>query len=318
MTLANRAVGAPINIWNDHSDAMAARDAGWLQLFAETNQEAADLHVQAFRLAEELSVPVMVCMDGFILTHAVEGVDLLEQSVVDDFLPPYDPRQVLDPDEPVSIGAMVGPEAFLEVRYLAHLRQLDALERIPAIAAAFTEATGRRSGGLVNPYRTEDADIIVVALGSVLGTIKDAVDLRREVGERFGVLGITSFRPFPNQAVRDALAGVRQVVVIEKAFSIGHGGVLATDVAMALNDSSRSIHSVIAGLGGRSITRRSLEQLFASAAREELAPLTFLDLDHEVVARERERMILTRRSGPSAENILRDLGALASSVGEAS
>lgn len=318
MTLANRAVGAPINIWNDHSDAMAARDAGWLQLFAETNQEAADLHVQAFRLAEELSVPVMVCMDGFILTHAVEGVDLLEQSVVDDFLPPYDPRQVLDPDEPVSIGAMVGPEAFLEVRYLAHLRQLDALERIPAIAAAFTEATGRRSGGLVNPYRTEDADIIVVALGSVPGTIKDAVDLRREVGERFGVLGITSFRPFPNQAVRDALAGVRQVVVIEKAFSIGHGGVLATDVAMALNDSSRSIHSVIAGLGGRSITRRSLEQLFASAAREELAPLTFLDLDHEVVARERERMILTRRSGPSAENILRDLGALASSVGEAS
>ncbi|MDE1838257.1 MAG: pyruvate ferredoxin oxidoreductase, partial [Euryarchaeota archaeon] len=112
MTLANRAIGAPINIWNDHSDAMAVRDSGWIQLFAETNQEAADLHVQAFRLAEELSVPVMVCMDGFILTHAVEGVDLMDQASVDAFLPPYEPRQVLDPDDPVSIGAMVGPEAF--------------------------------------------------------------------------------------------------------------------------------------------------------------------------------------------------------------
>jgi pyruvate ferredoxin oxidoreductase alpha subunit len=137
MTLANRAIGAPINIWNDHSDAMAVRDSGWIQLFAETNQEASDLHIQAFRLAEELSVPVMVCMDGFILTHAVEGIDVPEQSVVDAFLPPYEPRQVLDPADPVSIGAMVGPEAFEEVRYLAHLRQLDALERIPSLAEAF-------------------------------------------------------------------------------------------------------------------------------------------------------------------------------------
>ena len=131
MTLANRAVGAPINIWNDHSDAMAARDAGWVQLFAETNQEAADLHIQAFRLAEELSVPVMVCMDGFILTHATERVDLPNQEQVDAFLPPFEPRQVLDPDDPYSIGAMVGPEAFEEVRYLAHARQLQALGRFP-------------------------------------------------------------------------------------------------------------------------------------------------------------------------------------------
>src|SRR5450756_567786 len=128
MTLANRAIGAPINIWNDHSDAMAGRDSGWIQLFAETNQEAADLHVQAFRLAEELSVPVMVCMDGFILTHAVEGVDVPEQDQVDAFLPPFIPRQVLDTDEPVSIGAMVGPEAFMEVRYLAHAKQMQALD----------------------------------------------------------------------------------------------------------------------------------------------------------------------------------------------
>ena len=308
MTLANRAIGAPINIWNDHSDAMAVRDSGWIQLFAETNQEAADLHVQAFRLAEELSVPVMVCMDGFILTHAVEGVDLLEQSQVDAFLPPYDPRQVLDPDAPVSIGAMVGPEAFTEVRYLAHLRQLDALQRIPAIAAEFEALTGRHSGGLVHSYRCEDADIIIVAMGSVLGTIKDAVDIRREAGEPIGVVGITSFRPFPAVAVRQALSHATQVVVVEKAFSIGHGGVLATDVTMALQGTGCVVREVVAGLGGRPITRQSLVKLFYKATMGELGSLLFLDLDVDVVDREIERMKTARRSGPSAENVLRDLG----------
>jgi pyruvate ferredoxin oxidoreductase alpha subunit len=315
MTLANMAIGAPINIWNDHSDAMAVRDSGWIQLFAETNQEAADLHVQAFRLAEELSVPVMVCMDGFILTHAVEGVDILDQSFVDSFLPPYEPRQVLDVNDPVSIGAMVGPEAFEEVRYLAHLRQLDALERIPAIAEEFCAATGRQSGGLVRSYRTEDADIIVVALGSVLGTIKDAVDIRRDAGERIGVVGITSFRPFPGDAIRAALTNAKQVVVIEKAFSVGFGGVLSTDVSMALQGTGIELKTVVAGLGGRAITRRSLEGLMARAQNNELETLTFLDLDHAAVRRERTRMSSTRRSGPSAENLLRDRGPATSKLG---
>jgi len=312
MTLANRAIGAPINIWNDHSDAMAVRDAGWIQLFAETNQEAADLHVLAFRLAEELSLPVMVCMDGFILTHAVERVDLPEQPQVDAYLPPYEPRQVLEPDDPVSIGAMVGPEAFEEVRYLAHLRQLDALERIPAMATEFEEVFGRPSGALVSPYRTEDAEIVVIALGSVLGTIKDAVDARREAGDRVGVLGITAFRPFPSDAVREALSRARSVVVVEKAFSIGFGGVLSTDVAMATHDTGCTLRTIVCGLGGRPITRRSLEEAFAAAAQDELDSLTFLDLDHEIVERERTRMTTTRRSGPSAENILRDIGTVAS------
>lgn len=306
MTLANRAIGAPINIWNDHSDAMAVRDSGWIQLFAETNQEAADLHVQAFKLAEELSVPVMVCMDGFILTHAVEGVDILDQGSVDSFLPPYEPRQVLDTEDPVSIGAMVGPEAFEEVRYLAHLRQLDALDRIPAIAEEFKELTGRESGGLVRSYKTEDAEIIVVALGSVLGTIKDAVDIRRELGERIGVVGITSFRPFPGEAVRDALVNARQVIVLEKAFSTGFGGVLSTDVAMAMRGVDFELRTVIAGLGGRPITRRSIEELLRAARHDELVSLTFLELDHGAVDRERARMRSIRRSGPSAENLLRD------------
>jgi pyruvate ferredoxin oxidoreductase alpha subunit len=315
MTLANRAIGAPINIWNDHSDAMSVRDAGWIQLFAETNQEAADLHVQAFRLGEELSLPVMVCMDGFILTHAVEGVDVPDQAEVDGFLPPYEPRQLLDPDDPVSIGAMVGPEAFEEVRYLAHLRQLDALERIPQLAAEFAQVFGRDSGGLLHTYRTEDADTIVVALGSVLGTLKDAADARRDAGERVGVVGITSFRPFPMEAVRTALAGASRVVVVEKAFSVGFGGVLSTDVAMATHDAQLRLLTVVAGLGGRPITCRALERMLSEASQDRLESLTFLDLDIGIVERERARMSASRRSGPSAENMLRDLGTVASRIG---
>src|SRR5271165_6423638 len=169
MTLGNRAIGAPINIWNDHSDAMAMRDAGWMQLFAETNQEAVDLHILAFRLAEELSMPIMVCVDGFILTHAVERIDLPDQATVDAFLPPYDPVQVLDPAEPASIGAMVGPEAFTEVRFLAHAKQTQALRLIPQFSAEFAEKFDRESGGLLRAYRGENADMLVVAMGSVCG-----------------------------------------------------------------------------------------------------------------------------------------------------
>jgi pyruvate ferredoxin oxidoreductase alpha subunit len=314
MTLANRAIGAPINIWNDHSDAMAVRDAGWIMLFAETNQEAADLHVQAFRLAEELSMPVMVCMDGFILTHAVEAVEVPTQEQVDVFLPPYEPRQVLDPLEPVSIGAMVGPEAFEEVRYLAHVKQLQALDRIPEIAAEFAGTFGRRAGGLVSTYRSEDAETVVVALGSVLGTIKDAVDDLRQRGQRVGVVGIGSFRPFPAAAVRTAVGGARRVVVIEKALAPGAGGIVAQDVAMATAGLPVRTHAVVAGLGGRPITKRSLTDLLEVAGTGTLEDLTFLDLDRNLVERELARMAERRRSGPTAENILHDVGIVSARV----
>jgi len=314
MTVANRAIGAPINIWNDHSDSMSQRDCGWLQLFAETNQEALDLHIQAFKLGEELSMPVMVCMDGFILTHAVERVDVPAQAEVDAFLPPYEPRQVLDPAAPVSIGAMVGPEAFMEVRYIAHAKQTMALERIPQIADEFAERFGRASGGLVRPYRCEGAETIVVALGSVLGTLKDTVDELRAAGHRIGVLGIQSFRPFPLAAVRAALQEARRVVVLEKSFSVGLGGVVSTDVRMALSGIQLHGYTVVAGLGGRAITRASLARTLREAMADTLAPLTFMDLDWAIVNRQLAREAQMRRSGPIAENLLRDLGTVASKV----
>jgi len=314
MTVANRAIGAPINIWNDHSDALSQRDSGWMQLFAETNQEALDLHIQAFKLAEELSLPVMVCMDGFILTHAYEQVDMPTQQQVDAFLPPYEPRQVLDPREPVSIGAMVGPEAFMEVRYLAHAKQMQALERIPQLAAEFMQVFGRDSGGLTHTYRAEDAETMVVAMGSVLGTIKDTVDEMRDDGHSIGVLGITSFRPFPLAQVRAALQDAKRVVVLEKSLAVGIGGILATDVRMAMSHLHVPGYTVVAGLGGRAITRKSLHRLFREAEQDVLQSLTFLDLDWDVVDKQLARERAVRRSGPAAENILRDIGTVASRI----
>jgi pyruvate ferredoxin oxidoreductase alpha subunit len=290
MTLGTRAIGAPINIWNDHSDAMALRDAGWIQLFAESNQEAVDLHVQAFRLAEELSIPVMVCVDGFILTHAFERVDVPSQSEVDAFLPPFEPMQVLDPSAPITIGALVGPEAFTEVRVLAHAKQLRALERIPLLARDFRQRFGRDSGGLVHPYRTDDADTIVVALGSVNGTIDEVVDEMRTEGISVGAVHVCTFRPFPRAATREALRGTARVIVIEKNLAAGMGGVLASDVRAAVESNACTVHTVIAGLGGRPITRASIRRAIQAARAGALEDLHFLDLDRALFERELARM----------------------------
>ncbi len=314
MTVGNRSIGAPINIWNDHTDSMALRDAGWLQLFAETNQEAADLHIQAFKLAEAISLPVMVCVDGFILTHAYERVDIPTQEQVDAFVPAYEPRQVLDPAEPVTIGAMVGPEAFTEVRYLAHHRQMEALDLIPQIARDFKAAFGRDSGGLFHTYRMEDADTVVVALGSVNGTIKDTIDDLRKEGIKIGSLSLCSFRPFPTMALRAALARAARVICIERSLSVGIGGNISHNLRMAMNNPAAQVFTVVAGLGGRAITRVSLTRCFREALSGKLEPLSFLDLNMDVVNRQLDREKANRRSGPAAESILKDVGAVAARV----
>ncbi len=306
MTLGNRAVGAPINIWNDHSDAMALKEAGWIQLFARDAQEAVDLHVLAFRVAEELSVPVMVCVDGFVLTHSVEPIDVPSQEAVDRFLPPYRPVQVLDTADPVSIGAMVGPEAFTEVRYLAHHKQLQALERIPALAAELAALLGRSSGALLHPYRIEEAETLVVAMGAVTGTIEVAIDELRAGGLAIGAVALCAFRPFPLAALAEALGQAQRVVVVERNLAPGLGGALASNVRMALRGRAIPIHTVIAGLGGRPVTRASLRRVFEAGARDELDDLHFLDLDVAAIDRELARWGEQRRSGPSAENLLRD------------
>ena len=307
MTVANRAIGAPINIWNDHTDSMSMRDAGWIQLFAETNQEALDLHIQAFKIAERLSCPVMVCMDGFILTHAYERADMPDQEIVDRFLPPFKPRQVLDPANPYSIGAMVGPDAFMEVRYLAHDKQIQALEVIPEVATEFKELFGRDSGGLLHGYKVDDAETVVVTLGSVAGTVKDTVDQLREGSTKIGVVTIGSFRPFPLQALRKELSGAKRIVVLEKSLAVGFGGVVANNIMMAMQGSGIHVHTVVAGLGGRPITVPSLTKLFETAHADKLEDLHFLDLRRDVVNAELARQHAHIGSGPIAENILKSL-----------
>ena len=255
MTLGNRAIGAPINIWNDHSDAMSMCDSGWMQLFAETNQEAADLHIQAFRLAEELSMPVMVCVDGFILTHAVERVDIPDQA---------DGRRL-----PAALRAGAGARserADLDRRHgrtgRLHRSALSAALQAATwrcvsfreFAADFKAKFGRDSGGLLRTYRADDAELIVVAMGSVNGTIKDTIDEMRDDGVPIGLVTLVSFRPFPTTALREKLVRARNVVVIEKSFAVGMGGPLANNVDLALRNvaGAPQVHSVIAGLGGRS------------------------------------------------------------------
>ena len=311
MTVGNRAIGAPINIWNDQTDSMSMRDSGWIQFYVETNQQAVDVHIQAFRVAEAISLPVMVCMDGFILTHAYERVDTPEQAQVDKFLPAFEPRQVLDPEDPKTIGAMVGPEAFTEVRYLAHHKQMEALDLIPEVAEEFKQIFGRDSGGLISSYRTEDAETVVVTLGSVIGTMQEVIDELRDDGVAIGAVTIRCFRPFPLAALRQALEKAKRVMVFEKCLAVGLGGILASNVRMALRGVATPVCSVIGGLGGRPITRQSLHRLFSQANRDALEGLHFLDLNQEVVNRELEREKQDPRSGAIAENILRDIGIVA-------
>jgi pyruvate ferredoxin oxidoreductase alpha subunit len=308
MTIANRAVGAPINIWNDHSDSMAMRDAGWLQLFAEDNQEAVDLHIQAFRLAEELSCPVMVCMDGYILTHAFEAVDLPIQEQVDAFLPPFEPVQVLDPQDPVSIGAMVGPEAFAEVRYLAHHKHLQALEAIPRIGQEFQDIFQRHSGGLLKLYHTDEAETLLLALGSVNGTIKDAVDDLRAEGWPVGAIQLCSYRPFPFQMLRHVVHNAKRIIVIEKDLAVGKGGIVSSEVKIALQGLPTLVDTVIAGLGGRAISKAAVIDTVKAACLEGLEEPHFLDLNWEAINRELTRQVEQRRSGPTPENLLREMG----------
>ena len=309
MTLGNRAIGAPINIWNDHSDAMALRESGWIQLFAETNQEAADLHIVAFRLAEELSVPTMVCVDGFILTHAVERIDLPDQAAVDAFLPSYEPMQSLDPADPISIGAMVGPDAFTEVRYLQYFQQHSALSLIDKLAAEFERRFGRQAGGLLRTYEAGDAETLVVAMGSINGTIKDVIDEMRADGLAIGLVTLVAFRPFPTEALRQALARARDVIVIDKAVDVGMGGPLASNIAIALRELPEppAMHSAIVGLGGRPAPKASLHRLFRQATIQPWEGPHFLDLNERVVARELHRRSKTRRVGPAAEGVLKQL-----------
>ena len=286
MTCANRAISAPLSIWNDHQDSMAVRDAGWIQLHAEDNQEASDLHIQAFKIAERTFLPVMVCMDGFILTHAYEPVDLPEQKEVDDFLPTFKPRHIVDPRWPRGIGLFADPRFYMETRYILHRALEKSEETIKEVSSEFAKAFGRESGGFIKTYKLEEADVVVVSMGSVVGTIKELIDQLEEEGRKVGLLQICSYRPFPRHEVYRALKDKMNIVVLEKCISLGRGGILASDVRWSFpraEKKDRDISSFIAGLGGRNISIDDLRYMVEKVGKEPVE-FEFLGLRTELIA----------------------------------
>ncbi len=266
LTCVNRALSAPINIWNDHQDSMAVRDAGWIQLYAENNQDTQDLHYVAYKIAEnkKIMLPCMVCMDGYILSHGYEVLDLAEQSQVDKYLPSYEPLYKLDTANPLSMGLLGDPSVYMETRYAIQKTMDEVLEMLPEFEKEFDEVFGRKMPLIIEEYRTADADKILVAMGSVAGTIKDVVDELRDKNEKVGLLRIVSFRPFPGEKIYQALKKAKQVAVLDKAISLGASGPLYMEVSSLFQEKgdSKPITGFIAGLGGRDIRMATIKELF--------------------------------------------------------
>ncbi|MGB7545956.1 MAG: transketolase C-terminal domain-containing protein [Methanothrix sp.] len=290
MNVANRAVGAPLNIWNDQQDAIGARDVGWIQIYAENVQESVDATLQAYKIAEDAQIrtPVMVCMDGFVLTHVYEPVELLDKQKAREFLPDYQPADILDPAHPKTFGAFADPSTFTEFRYQQFEAQLKALAKIELVAREFEESFGRYYGGLLDGYFLDDAEVVIVTLGSVIGTIKDAIDDMRSEGKKVGLLKVRSYRPFPVQALRKALKDASVIAVIEKDVAIGGEAGLVTDLKAAFYNSSIRVPIIgfTAGLGGRDITVKDIRKIVAKAeaARKGIeSEFEFLNLRTEIL-----------------------------------
>jgi pyruvate ferredoxin oxidoreductase alpha subunit len=286
ITCANRSVSAPINIWNDHQDAMTVRDSGWIQLYAEDCQEVADMQIQAYKIGEnpEISLPVMVNMDGFILTHAFEPVELMDQKMADEFLPPYKPKVYLTTKNPVTFGILAEPAYYMETRYRLQQAIQASLQVIEEAANEFKKVFGRYSGGLVDKYRLDGAKTAIVAMGSVVGTIREVVDELREKGQKVGLLKIRAFRPFPKEAIYDALKDVDNIVIMEKALSLGMGGILLNETRAVFYGKKRQpkISGFIVGLGGRDVPNKSIINA-VNKGESEVVEDSFVDLREELI-----------------------------------
>jgi pyruvate ferredoxin oxidoreductase alpha subunit len=270
MTIANRAVSAPISIWNDHQDAISQRDTGWIQIYAENIQEISDMTAQAYKIAEDKDIlmPAMTCMDGFILSHVYEPVVLLEQDLTDEFLPAYEPENILDPKNPLSFGAFADHNYYTEFRYLQEQAMQKALKKIEDVANEFYDVYGRYYGGLIDEYRTDDADIIIMAMGSIVGTIKDVIDKLRDRNVKVGLLKVRSFRPFPVEAITNVLKDAKVVVVLDKNISLGlNEGALFTETKSSLYNTEIRVPVVgyMIGHGGRDIKIDTIEKIIDEA-----------------------------------------------------
>lgn len=268
MVNANRALSAPLNIWCDQQDSMAVRDCGWVQLHCENNQEIIDTTIQAFRVAESLSLPVMVCYDGFILSHTVEPVDVPEQKDVDKFLPPFKPQHVLDPEKPVTMGSMGVPEYYEEIKCMQQESMHAAKKKLLEVDAEFGKKFDRRYK-LLERYHSDDADVILLTMGSLSSSVKEIVDRYRERGEKVGLVKLKSFRPFPVEELIDALGHAKAVAVLEKNISFGSAGALFLDTAASFVNVQKPplMLDFICGLGGRDVEALQIREAIRAASR---------------------------------------------------
>ena len=267
MPVVNRALVSPWSLWCDHQDAMAERDGGWMQFYAESAQEVIDLILIAYKLAEksEVLVPAMICLDGFFLSHMPDCVEVPSQETVDGFLPAYKNDNLhLDPDDPMFINDLTGSNEFMEMRFQQAVGFDNALALMPEVMGEFAETFGR-SYEPVEAYMCEDAEAVMVTLGSMSGTAKYTVDAMRAEGAKVGVLKITSFRPFPGELIREKIGHVANVGIIDRCASLGaEGGPVCNEVRSALQllDSAPRVQGFVAGLGGRDIPPTTFEAAF--------------------------------------------------------
>ena len=265
LACANRSLSAPLSIWCDHQDAEAIRDCGIIQLYAEDNQEACDQHLIAFKVAEDKRVllPAMVNLDGFLLTHVFEPTILPDQELSDTYLPPYKAVLKLDVDDPATFGAFTEPDKCMEGRWMVHDACRRSLPVIEEASADFERVFGRASGGLLENYKTDDAETILVAKGSISGTIKDVVDAMRDEGARVGLMRIKTYRPWPGEAVLAALKNAKQVAVVERGGSFGAGGVMTPEIKETLYDAGLQIpvSGFCVQLGGREVPPDGIREI---------------------------------------------------------
>lgn len=257
MAVANRALSSPINIWADHSDTMAQRDTGWIQLYCESSQEAYDTIIQAYKIAETCSIPVMVCIDGFTLSHLWEPIETIKS--IKQFLPKFNPENKLNPNKPITLGAIAYPEHYQIIKQQQQKDILNSIQTIKKVNSEFKTKFKRNYGnGLIETYKTKDAEIIYLAMGTTCGTLRVTIDELRKNNKKIGLIKLKTFRPFPTKELQKAIKNAKIIKVIDRAVSYGNQGPLFTEIK-AITD--KEVHGFITGLGGKDITIEILKSM---------------------------------------------------------
>jgi len=266
----NRAMGPPWTIWTDQNDSLSQRDTGCLQFYAQSNQEVLDTVVQAFKVSEQILLPSMVILDAFALSHTSEVVDVPDQKLVDEYLPPFNPRYILDPKEPHTFGGLTGPDGYYELRYKIEEAIQDSKRLINETGKEFGELFGREYG-LVEKYKLDDAEIVLIASSTIASTARVAIDELQEEGKKVGLLRVRVFRPFPSEEIRELLVNRKKVAVIDRNISFGHGGIFAQEIKSALYNCKDKppIWGYITGIGGRDVTVEHIKEIVNDTIKSE-------------------------------------------------